>query len=372
MISFESYNLLKSLNEEVMVSKKEFLQTMKSVYDSGDERLINKITTLSFDLMIDDIVEEIFKQKLPKAEGGAKETLARKIKELSIGPDDKVELAKAILDGTAYDIIGLLNSSVQTPAAIASCVNGSVPGAISLLTWFVEWKAKANAGTRGAASTEIFLIAAGKNGKTPTKGDCLVDGVAIESKSDKDEISGEFSISGKQSSYAEPVAKFRAHLGAAFIKHKIEVQDEMKVGLGDEKKSGALSGPQGTALQNSLQAAVDLFVKAKLSDADINKIFVGACQAAFPAAKGVSFKVIKSKKIDAYDFMILWNACAFAEYKHEEGFDAMMMFNRKAGAVVSFKTPGDIIAAHGRIKILTLSYNTGIGQNKSIGGFKYK
>lgn len=369
MINFKTFQ---QIQEAVSMSKAEFLTTMTAIYDSGDERLINKITELGTDLMIDDVVEEIFKVKLPKAEGGAKETLSRMIKQLNISADDKVKLAQGIMDGTAYDIPGLARKTWGTPGPISSCVNTTYPGAMELLPWYVEWKAKADKGTRGAASTEIFMISAGKNGRTPPKGDCMVDGVTIESKSDKNGFGGEFSISGKQSSYLEPTANFRELLKKQFEKAGIKIKDDSKHGLGDAKKSGALTGGGGAALTTPMEATIGEFRKAGWNDAKIQKMLADCVNGSFPAAKGLSTNFIKGGKFDAHEFMILWNAAAFAEYKHEEGFKLMMMFNRKAMQCVTFMEPVDIIKLSPRIKPFNISYNVGIGQNKSIGGFALK
>ena len=369
-----SFKTFKTLKEAVStVTKTEFIDAMTSVYDSGDERLVRSIMELGTDIQIADVLKRVFATKLPKAESGAEERLAAEIKKLGISPEKKLELAYAIEDGSAFDIVGLMNKSVAKPAPISSCVNTSVAGAPDLLQWFVGWNAKADAGTRGKAATEIFIIAAGKNGRTPDKGDCIVDGITIESKSLGTGFGGEFSISGKQSSFIEPVTSFKNGLANLFNSKKIKVANEEEYGLGGAKRSGVLTGTHGKSLVTALQNTIDILKnEGKMSDKQIDAALQKLIVDAFPAASGLSLSVVSGGQIDAHNFMILWNAAAFAEYKFEEGFDVAMFFNRKAMSVITFKTPQDIIKMKDKIKPMNISYNVGIGQNKSIGGFEIK
>lgn len=361
-----------AITEQVSsVDKKTFLRYMSIAYEKGDERLIKKYLDSATELQVSDLVSSTFKQKLPRAERGSSKTLMNKIMELGVSSKDKVQLAGAIQDGSAYDILKMLNKSVKSPVSISSCVNSSIAGAEELLPWYVGWVAKPDSGTRGKASTEIWLISAGKNGRTPDKGDAIVDGVAVESKSARDSFSSEFSISGKQSSFKEPTARFKSGISELYKKKKIKV-DESQHGLGSAKKSGAISGVSGkslsTALNNTAEALSSAGMNARSINLEINRLVNDA----FPSARGISFNVMDGKGIDANKFMTLWNACAFAEYKSEEGFDIMSMFNRKSFSVVSFKTPKDILDSHDRLKHNTISYEVGIGQNKSLGGFGFK
>ena len=369
--SFKQFEILKEAVSTY--TKDEFLDAMKSVYNSGDERLVRSIMELGTDIQINDVLRRVFQIKLPKAEGGAEDRLATEIKKLGITPEEKVKLAYAIEDGTAYDIIGLANRSTASAAAISSCVNTSVKGASEMLDWFVGWNAKADAGTRGKAATEIFIIAAGKNGRTPAKGDCIVDGVTIESKSLGTGFGGEFSISGKQSSYVEPVGKFKAGLSNLFKQQGVVVTDENEYGLGSAKRSGTVTGTHGKLLTASLQKTVDILMKeGKMKAPQIDKAFQKLIVESFPAASGLSHSVMNGNNIDTHNFMVLWNAAAFAEYKDEEGFDLAMFFNRKAMQVITFKSAKDILAMADKLKPANISYNVGIGQNKSIGGFEIK
>ena len=369
--SFKQFSTLKEAVSTV--TKTEFIDTMTQVYDSGDERLVRSIMELGSDIQIADVLKRVFATKLPKAESGAEERLASEIKKLGITPEQKLELAYAIESGAAYDIIGLMNKSVAKSAAISSCVNSSVKGASDLLNWLVGWNAKADAGTRGKAATEIFIIACGKNGRTPDKGDCIVDGVTIESKSLGTGFGGEFSISGKQSSFVEPVNAFKSGLSNIFNSKKIKVANEEEYGLGSAKRSGVVTGTHGAQLTASLQKTIDILMKeGKMTAKQIDSMFQKLINDSFPAASGLSLSVMSGKEINTQNFMVLWNAAAFAEYKSEEGFDVAMFFNRKAMQVISFKTPQDIIKMKDSIKPMNISYKVGIGQNKSIGGFEIK
>ena len=179
-----SFQQFSDLKEAVStVTRDEFLDAMKSVYDSGDERLVRRITELGADIQIDEVCARIFKNKAPKADAGSDATLARKIKELGVTPAEKVALAYAIEDGTAYDIIGLAKSARSAAADIKSCVNSSVPGAADLLAWYSEWKAKPDSSARGSASNEIWMITAGKNGKTPLLRDVQIGSSCLVSRS---------------------------------------------------------------------------------------------------------------------------------------------------------------------------------------------
>lgn len=366
MLKFSEY-----LQESVSTVKKDvFLRYMSKVYDKGDERLIKRYLDTAAVIQVEDIIKATFAEKLPKAESGADKTLTNKIVSLGLRGPDQVNLANAILSGSAYDIPSMLKAARKSPVKIDSFV-GSVAGAKELLPWYVDWRAKADASTRGTAASEIWLISAGKNGRTPSKGDAIVNGVAVESKSSNGGFDGEFSISGKQSSFKEPTAKFKSGLSAVFKKHKISVE-ESEYGLGSARKSNSLNGKDGKSMIESLQRTVDVLVEAKVSLKSIDSILGGLVVDSFPSAKGLSFSVLNGNKIDAQAFMTLWNAAAFAEYKAEEGFDVMLMIDRKASLALTFYEPKDILDVSSRLKHKNISYEVGIGQNKSIGGFGFK
>ena len=165
------------LEQVSSISQKDFIKMMKDVYASGDERLVRNMLEVGSNLQVNDVADRIFKVKLPKAENGAKDTLVKKVIDLGLSPEDKLTLIHAIESGDAYDIKTMLRAANKTPYDLNKMVDTSIDGASELLPWFVEWTAKngPDKGTRGKASTEIFIIAAGKNGRTPPKGDCMVD-----------------------------------------------------------------------------------------------------------------------------------------------------------------------------------------------------
>ena len=360
------------LDEQVSsINEKDFLRLMRDVYNSGDERLVRNILELGGNLQVEDVAKRIFQEKLPKAEKGAEQTLVRKIVGLGISQEEKVKLINGIESGEAYDIKKMLKSAHKTPYELSSMVSGSFKGADELLPWFVDWTAKPDAGTRGKASTEIFIIAAGKNGKTPPKGDCMVDGITIESKSTKGAFATEYSISGKQSSFKEPVQKFQAELSKMFTSYSIKVpKDTSKLGLGSGKKSATLNATTSQKHSGPLQNTVKLFSDSGMRDAQIETVLTKCIKAGFPLAKSVKKLSFMNKgQIDLRKFYVLWNAYAFEEYKAEEGFDVMAVFNRKKGQVITFYKGSDLIDVEARIRPGLITYAVGAGQNKSIGGF---
>jgi hypothetical protein len=121
-------------------------------------------------------------------------------------------------------------------------------------------------------------------------------------------------------------------------------------------------------MNNTFKALSD----AGMSYSQIDKELVRMVNLSFPQAEKQSFSVVTKNGVDVSRFMTLWNACAFSEYKREEGFEYMVMFNRKQMQCVSFRTPKDILDSHEKLGHYNISYDVGIGQNKSIGGFDYK
>lgn len=369
MFSFKTFI---SLDEAVSTVKKDvFLRYMSIAYDSGDERLIKHYLDSASNFKVKDVIRRNFAEKLPRAERGAEETLVQKISSLGLKGPEKVRLAEAIADGSAYDILGLIKGSIKKPKDISSCVNTSVAGAAELLPWYVAWNAKPDAGTRGKAATEIWIISAGKNGRTPNKGDAIVDGVVVESKSLGSGFASEFSISGKQSSFKPHVEIFKSELSKLYAEKKISV-DEDKHGLGRAKKSNRMTGRGRAALSDPLNNTYKALASVGMSARQIDTEIVRIVNASFPQAANQSFSVVSNGTIDPSRFMSLWNACAFAEYKREEGFEYMAMFNRSEMKCVSFKTPKDILDSHENLGHYNISYDVGIGQNKSIGGFDFK
>lgn len=367
---FKEYTILSEAIKDM--NRQQFIEFAGKLFDEGDERVLNKVLDLGADLKVDDIIAETFATKLPKAENGADEKLANEIKKLSIAGEAKVKLAEGMRDGKAYDILGLVKRARKSETAISSCVNSSYSGAMDLLPWLVEWKAKPDAGTRGVASTEIFMISCGKNGTTPPKGDCMVDGVVIESKSSKSGYGGEFSISGQQHSFRPRVETFKANLSQVFAKKGIQLDDHNKYGLGSGA-SGAISGAGGKSMTTALNETIKVLRKAGMKDATIDKTFQKLINDSFSYAKSnLSLSVMNGGEIDLHSFLTLWNAVAYDEYKSEEGFQWAIFFNRSSGNCVSFKEPQDIIDFKDRLKLVSISYAKGIGQNQSIGGFSIK
>lgn len=356
------------------LTRQEFLDAMTNVYDSGDERLVRKISELGIDIQIDEVCARVFKTKAPKADNGADQVLARKIKELGVSPPDKLALAYAIEDGSAYDIVGLVKGSNKGSKDINSCVNSSIKGASELLPWYSEWKAKPDASARGSASNEIWMITAGKNGKTPPKGDVIVDDVVIESKSSaKAEFGGEFSISGKQGSFAEHANLFKSGLSALFKSKRITVKDENEYGLSNSKQKGVFTGSGGKAVAASLQRTIDILMRdGKMRSGDVDKAIQGLIKTSFGSAKTSPISVMDGNTINIQKFFQYWTACAFDEYKAEEGFDWMIMFARGANACRSFKSGQDILDLGNNFKSMVVTYSVGTGQNNSLADISFK
>ena len=369
-----SFKQFTGLKEAVSsVTRDEFLDAMKSVYDSGDERLVRRITELGADIQIDEVCARIFKIKAPKADAGSDATLANKIKQLGITSQEKVELVYAIEAGTAYDIMGLAKSARSAPVDIKTCVNSKIAGATELLPWYSEWKAKPDSSARGSASNEIWMITAGKDGKTPAKGDVQLGTKFIESKSSaKKTFEGEFSISGKQNSYIEPTGKFKAGLAALFKQKKITMDNEDNYGLSGSKTKGMISGnaskPVATALQKTIDALMkEGKMKANAVDSALQKLIKDS----FPNANTTTSSVMNGNSIDIKKFYLNWVACAFDEYAAEEGFDLMMMFSRGSDRVKSFYSGADVMKLGDNFKCMIVTYNRGAGQNNSLADLHY-
>lgn len=360
------------LTEAASMSKADFMAAMQAIYDSGDERLVKKAVDLGSDIMVEDIINDLFAQKLPKAESGANEKLALEIQKLRIPGDQKVELANGMLDGTAFDILGLMKRARKKPTPVASCINSKFKPMVSkeFFEWFNEWKAMPDAGARGRASNEMFIIAVGKNGRTPPKGDCEVDGVFIESKSAAGGFGGEFSISGKQGSMFPVAEDFQRKLFSKLDSLSVDTKQlpaDLPFGSGGSDKKKSM--PQFLAAINK---SIEALMEGGMSVSEINKWWVDTTNAVFNNP-GLSEKCVEGKgEINVQNFLALWNACAFQEYKLEEGFDLMVMFDRKAGQCITFYEGKDILALKSNLRTITFSMKKGFGQNNSIGGLEFK
>jgi len=350
------------------LSKEEFLKMVAKLYDEGDDKVISRIADAAYDIRIEEIVEKIFKTKAPNAVAGAQDILSNKIKGLNISAFEKAELTQAILDGTAYDIIKLTKKSRLQPTSVDSCVNKSFKGASQILPWYVSWNASVS-GARGKAATEIFMITAGKNGAVPDKGDAIVDGVKIESKSYAATFGSEYSISGKQGSMF-PITKAFDKRAIAFLKKNgATMKQSTNVVFGSATSSGKKS------VESEMRPSMERFIKALLdagtTHAEIEKFLILTTNAVF-GARGLSLQMFAGDKFLIENFLAVWHACAFSAYKKEEGFDIMSIFNRKLLQVITFNTAADILKVAPRMSHKSFSHIKGFGQNDSIGGFEYK
>mgnify|MGYP001113288690 CR=1 FL=1 len=369
-----SFQQFSDLKEAVStVTRDEFLDAMKSVYDSGDERLVRRITELGADIQIDEVIARVFKNKAPKADPGSDATLANKIKALGITPSEKVELAYAIEDGSAYDMFKMMNGSVGASKPISSCLTG-VKGADDLLEWYVAWRAKTDSSALAAGASEVWIITAGKGGTTPAKGDAQLGNIKVEVKSDKGKgFSGEFSVQGKQNTFEIPVGLFRSELAKLFAKKKITVKDDGEYGLGSRKGKGKISGAVGKSVEAALNKTIDILMKeGKMKATAIDAEFQKMIKASFPVAKNKTISVMDKDRINVKKFFHLWTACAFEEYADREEFEYCVMFDRSSKLVRTFKSGNDILALGDNFNCSALTYSSGAGQNSSLAQFSFK
>ena len=362
----ELYQEQRAIFEKVNLSREDFITAMSQLYDMGDQEAINRAATMMADIGVEREVERIFSEKAPKAASVSKDRLAIAIKKLKIDADDKVKLANGIYTGDAFDFSKVLNTSGKV-VSMRSIVNSSYPGAADLLPQLVSWDDSPDSSKRGKGKTELFMIIAGKNGRTPTKGDALVDGVAVEIKSYKGSLSYEYTVSGKQNNGVP--------LRDAWI-------DEAKAlyrkrGLMKKWYKGTPFGLGGGTGKNfkSMHQVMSAFCmelqnheKNPMPWNQINAWIVKTTHKVM-GVSGTKYSTMvwdSDGKLDVHNFLRMWASCGLDYYKQEEGFDKLIMINWKSLDCIVVNSGKDMMKLGNRLNPLAISNNGMPGQNGSV------
>jgi len=429
MKNFESFLIdesslrqrLSSLLEKVDISKSDFINAMGDLYDAGDEEAITRASQIVFSLQIEKEVAETFEEKCPTAAKGAREKLALEIQKLKISGPDKVKLAKGIRNGEAYDIEKLFASDGVSD--LSSIVNSSYVGAKELLKWFVDWNESPNSG-RGKASTEIFFILAGKNGRPPSKGDAIVNGVKIELKSNAGSYDYEFTVTGGsgrggQANGEAPRDEWIDQARSLYRKYKImekwypgtpfgfaspgtfkgssedkaliakynklfkkgdkvgsrKVMDTLNRNIKNSKDKQNLGDIQPGKDARHLSATMTAFCAelqlAGMAPVAINSWIVKTTHKVLKSS-GHSTNCWNGKKFDAKKFLCFWASCALDYYRKTDGWDKLCIIHRGKGKCLTLssgKSMSKLESSH----IPSSISNKGMpGQNGSVakGNFK--
>ena len=377
------YQTYRDLYEKNSMSKSDFIAAMSKLYDMGNEEAIDRAASMMADIEVEETIDRIFSKKAPNSSPQNKEKLALEIRKLKISPDEKVNLIKGIEDGSAYDIESAIRAKGKYD--LKKMVNSSYPGADKLLRWLVEWDASPDSSKRGKASTELFFIIAGKNGKTPTKGDAIVNGTAVEIKSYKGSFNYEFTVNGKQHNGEVPRDDWVAEAKKLYSQKKL-----MKYWYRGTPFGFVISAvPKGGKKYKMIERG-----KAKVNDnasPGKNASHVGATMNAFCSElqnAGMSWqsinawilkttaKVFSSKKynglcwngkeFDTHAFLMVWNCCALDYYKKEEGFDVITCVNKSKMQCVTLSSGNEMWQMRKQIEPDAISNKLMPGQNSSV------
>ena len=369
------YKEQRELFEKVSMSKDEFVKAMIQLYDMGNQEAIERASNMMADIEVERLVNQIFDEKAPNAAEASREKVMLEIKKLKIAGDEKVELAKGILSGDAYDIAGAVRK--KGVVKLQSIVDKKYKGAMELLPWFVKWDASPGAGNRGKASSELFFIIASKNGRTPTKGDAIVDGINVELKSyNSAKYNFEFTVSGKQhygdvirDAWAAEAEKMYKSKGKAFHKkywveyEKNPAIKEMPFGVSRGKKAGA-NYLQLTAPMNAL--CFNLQTNGGMSTAQVNKWVNSTTKKVFKSRSIPDLPIWDGKKFHRTLFMQHWTACAFDHYKSIDKWNVITSIAKNSMTMISLTDGKQLIALGDAVKPYGISMNSMPGQNSSI------
>ena len=376
-IDNELYSEHRMLFEKVNMSKKDFVDAMTQLYDIGNDEAIERATSISADIQVEETIDRIFKVKAPRSAEQNKEKLALEIRKLKIPSPDKVRLIQGIEDGTAYDIEAALAS--RSFYSLKKMVNKSYVGADKLLRWLVEWDASPDSGNRGKASTELFYIIASKNGRTPTKGDAIVNGEAVEIKSYKTSYSYEFTVNGQQGNGFKPRDKWIASAKQLYSQRKI-MKDWYKgtpfgfvvgaVPAGGKKFKLPAKESQPGKNYDHLSATMSAFCfnlqKSGMKWQEINAWIIKTTSSAFESSKKYNGLCWNGKEFDAHAFLMVWNCCALDYYKKEEGFDVITSIKKSSLSSITLGSGQDMWKIR-KIVIPDAISNKGMpGQNNSV------
>ena len=371
------YARQRELFEKVNMSKDAFIKAMGDLYDMGNEEAINRASSLSADIQVEETIERIFKIKAPRSAEQNKEKLALEIRKLKVAPQDKVKLIQGIESGEAYDIEAAVNA--KGTYKLSKMVNSSYPGAKELLRWFVEWDASPDSGNRGKASTEMFFILAGKNGRTPDKGDAIVNGKAVEIKSYKGGYNYEFTVNGEQGNGFKPRDAWVAEAKKLYTQRKINkywykgTPFGFVVGAvpeGGKKFKMPIQGDSKPGKNyNHLSATMSAFC-AELQNSGmewerINAWIIKTTAKVFGSGKypGLCWN---GKEFDSHAFLMVWNCCALDYYKRLEGFDVITSVNKKTLSCITLSSGKDMWKIKKKVVPDAISNKGMPGQNSSV------
>ena len=377
--SFEDvkYQSYRDLYEKTTLSKSDFISAMSKLYDMGNEEAIERAASMMADIQVEETIDRIFTKKAPSSSPQNKEKLALEIRKLKIDPDDKVNLIRGIEDGSAYDIESAINAKGKYN--LKSMVNKSYPGADKLLRWLVEWDASPDSGKRGKASTELFFIIAGKNGRTPTKGDAIVNGTAVEIKSYKGSFNYEFTVNGQQNNGKVPRDAWVAEARKLYSKQKL-MKNWYKgtpfgfvtaaVPVGGKKFSSPVNdnaspGKNATHLGATMNAFCSELQNSGMDWQAINAWILKTTSKVFSSKKYAGL-CWNGKEFDTHAFLMVWNCCALDYYKKEEGFDVITCVNKSKLQCVTLSSGNDMWKMRKEIEPFAISNKLMPGQNSSV------
>ena len=365
------------LFEKVSMSKKDFVDSMAQLYDMGNDEAIARASSISADIQVEETIDRIFDTKAPKSAKQNREKLALEIRKLKIPAQDKVKLAQGIEDGKAYDIEAAI--AAKNFYSLKKMVDKSYVGADKLLRWFVEWDASPDSGNRGKASTELFFILASKNGSTPSKGDAVVNGTAVEIKSYKSSFSYEFTVNGQQGNGFGPRNDWISLAKKLYKQKKL-----MKywypgtpfgfvigaVPAGGKKFKLPAKESQPGKNYDHLSATMSAFCyqlqeSGGMSWQEINGWIIETTAKVFGSRKypGLCWN---GKEFDSHAFLMVWNCCALDYYKKEEGFDVITSVNKSSLSSISFASGAQMWKFRKRVIPDAISNEGMPGQNNSV------
>ena len=369
------------LSEKLNISRDEFMGAMSNLWKDGDEAVIDRTYNLMSEMQVEQMVAELFEKKAPSAQSSAPGQLVQWINQLSVPAEDKVELVKGMMDGSAFT----LSKAIQKKGLVDLETHAKTPAAKALLRNLVAWKARPSSKALGAAAAELFFIIAGKNGAVPAKGDAIVDGKNVEIKAYAKTYSWEFTVSGGQNNgvpirdaFAAAAEKLYKSKGTDFYKkywtdyEKTPAIGKMPLGLTRTKNTGGNS-MHLTAPMNSF--CVNLQKHGKMNATQINKWIIDTNRKIM-SSRAKSVKIWDGKKFDRFAFLAHWNACAFDYYKKEEGFDKVSIINVKELKMVTYDTGNEMLADWKRLgskfTVAAIAMNGMPGRNGSVsvGGMK--
>lgn len=353
------------------MSRAEFTKAMQALYDTGDDEAIERAASMMVDIRVEREIEKLFADKAPNASPQASEKLALEIKRLKIPPEAKPKLVEGIYNGEAYQIHKGLTK--KGPVKLQSLVNSAYPGAKELLPWFVRWDASVDKSKRGIASSEIWMVLAGKNGKTPTKGDAVVDGKAVEVKSYKKGFNFEYTVSGQQHN-GVPIRDNFVKQAEALFKQKnlyrkywvnIEKEQGWVMPLGTSRTKGVgLNHAHMTGPMNSF--CFYLTKHGGMSVKQVDTKIKQMVNSSMKTSVKMTAPIWDGKKFNRYNFLKLWASCGFDYYKKEEGFDMLSMIDKDSLEMLTIRNGQEMLSYGDKLKPAGIAMNGMPGQNSSV------